>query len=209
MQLYSYFRSSAAYRLRIALNLKGVGYEQIPVNLIKGEQQSSEYLAVNRQGLVPALKLNDSQLLVQSGAILEWLDENFPEPALHPTDSLERAGVRGLCHIISCDIHPINNLRTLKYLTNELGISEEQKTQWYQHWIELGFEALEAQINATPYTCGRSVSMLDIYLVPQVYNALRFEQDMTRFPKILAVYNACNELYAFKTAAPEMQPDAS
>jgi maleylpyruvate isomerase len=198
MQLYSYFRSSAAYRLRIALVLKGVGYEQITVNLMKGEQQSPEYLAVNRQGLVPVLKLNDSQLLVQSGAILDWLDENFPTPALYPTDSVERAGVRGMCHIISFDIHPINNLRVLKYLNNELGISEEQKTQWYQHWIEFGLEALEAQINATTYTSCGSVSMLDIYLVPQVYNALRFKQDMARFPKILVVYNACNELNIFK-----------
>ena len=209
MQLYSYFRSSAAYRVRIAMNMLNVRYEQIPVNLVKGEQQSPQYLQVNPQGLVPALKLDDSQLLVQSGAILEWLGENYPAPALYPTDSVEKAHVRALCQTIGCDIHPINNLRVLTYLTSELGVSDEQKTTWYQHWIALGFEALESSIKASPYAFGDRVTMLDIYLIPQVFNALRFQQDMTAYPKIMAVYNACNELDAFKAAAPGVQPDAN
>ncbi|MDC8830264.1 maleylacetoacetate isomerase [Alteromonas gilva] len=209
MQLYSYFRSSAAYRLRIALNLKGIKYEQIPINLVTNEHRSSAYLKVNNQGLVPALKVNENQTLVQSGAILEWLEENHPQPPLYPSDNNEKAKLRGLCQVISCDIHPLNNLRVLRYLRNELGLSEQQKTHWYQHWIAQGFEALEAHLVATPYAMGMQVTMLDIFLIPQVYNALRFGQDMSGFANIMAVYNACNELDVFRTAAPEVQVDAS
>ena len=208
LQLYSYFRSSAAYRVRIALNLKGVEYQQIGVNLVKVEQRSKEYLALNPQGMVPSLRLEDGTVLTQSGAILEWLEEAFPETRLHPGDAVERAKCRALYNSIACDIHPLNNLRVLKYLSGELGIGDEQKTAWYQHWIALGFSGLEGQLRGAPYALGDSLTLVDVCLIPQVYNALRFNQDMSNYPRIMGVYLACNELGAFQTAAPDAQPDA-
>ncbi len=207
LQLYSYFRSSAAYRVRIALNLKSVEYEQIGVNLVKAEQRGPEYLALNPQGLVPSLRLEDGTVLTQSGAMLEWLEETYPQPRLYPADPIERARCRALCSAIACDIHPLNNLRVLKYLSGELGVSDEQKTTWYQHWIALGFDSLEGQLSGSPYALGDSPTMADVYLIPQVYNALRFKQDMSGYPRIQATYQACNELAAFQAAAPEAQPD--
>ncbi len=208
MELFTYYRSSAAYRVRIALNYKGVQYEPVSVNLLTGEHREKEYRQINPQGLVPALRLQDGKILIQSPAILEWLEENHPTPALLPTDSYQRNLVRSWASIIACDIHPVDNLRVLNYLTGELGINNEQKMAWYHHWIKLGFDALEPQIGPTPYCNGAEISMADIYLIPQVYNALRFEFDMTHHPKILEVYENCNRLDAFIDAAPENQPDA-
>lgn len=205
LQLYSYFRSSAAYRVRIALNFKGINYQQIPVNLVANEQNSPDYLATNPQGLVPALKLSDDTIITQSTAILEWLEEEYPEPSLYPHDSMVRAQARSLCNIIACDIHPLNNLRVLKYLTGELHMSEEQKTKWYHNWIAQGFSSLEQALSSSSYALGHEVSMVDVYLIPQVYNALRFQQDMTNYPNITRIYHACNELDPFKLAAPESQ----
>jgi len=208
MELFTYHRSSAAYRVRIALNYKGIKYSTVPVNLLKVEHRGDDYLRINPQGLVPALRLDDRRVLTQSGAILEWLEENYPSPALLPQDSYDRSMVRGWANIIACDIHPIDNLRVLNYLTGELGVNDEQKQTWYRHWIKLGFDVLEAQVKAAPYCFGKQVSMADIYLIPQVYNALRFKVEMNHYPKIHAVYKNCNALDAFSQAAPENQPDA-
>lgn len=208
LRLYSYYRSSAAYRVRIALNYKGIEYRQIPINLVEDEQNSEEYLAINPLGLVPALQLDDDTILTQSTAILEWLEEQYPEPALYPYDAAARAKARSLCNVIACDIHPLNNLRVLKYLKQELKISETQKTNWYHDWIAKGFWSVEKALSSDPYALGHSVSMVDVYLIPQVYNALRFRQDMTSYPNISRIYHTCRELEAFKIAAPESQMDA-
>lgn len=209
MQLYSYFRSSAAYRVRIVLNYKGIDYQHIGINMLVNEQRSDDFLALNPQGLVPALCLDDGTMLTQSTAILEWLEEVYPEPPLYPQDLIERAKVRMIVNAIACDIHPLNNLRVLKYLKNELGVGDEQKAAWYQHWIAMGFDAVERQISGAPYARGDSISLADVYLIPQVYNALRFKQDMAPYPKILSIYRACNLLDAFAAAAPEAQPDSN
>lgn len=208
LQLYSYFRSSAAYRVRIALNYKNIAYQQIPVNLVTNEQNSIDYLATNPQGLVPALKLADDTIITQSTAILEWLEEQYPEPSLYPRDTVDRAKARSLCNIIACDIHPLNNLRVLKYMAGEFNVSEEQKTNWYHHWIAKGFNSMEKLFSSDMYALGDKVSMADVYLIPQVYNALRFKQDMNIYPNIIRIYHACNELDAFQLAAPESQMDA-
>lgn len=207
MELFTYFRSSAAYRVRIALNYKGIAYTPVPVNLVKGEHRAAPYRDLNPQGLVPSLRMDDGKLLTQSGAILEWLEENYPSPALLPGDSFQRGVVRGWVNLIGCDIHPIDNLRVLNYLTGELGISDQQKQDWYHHWIRLGFEALESKIEAAPYCWGEQVTLADVYLVPQVYNALRFSLEMTPFPKIQSVYQSCNDLASFASAYPDAQPD--
>ena len=208
MKLFGYYRSSATYRVRIALNFKALQYEYIGVSLINGEQRSEAYLARNPQGLVPSLETSDGTQISQSTAILEWLEDEFPDPALYPDDSLSKAAVRSLCNIVACDIHPLNNLRVLKYLVTDLDADEAQKTTWYQHWIRLGFASIEGQLNGASFCFGEEVTMADVYLVPQVYNALRFKQDMGDYPNIMAIYHNCNELQAFEGAAPEMQPDA-
>ena len=151
--------------------------------------------------------MEDGAVVSQSTAILELLEEIYPEQALYPTDAIAKAHVRSFCNIIACDIHPLNNLRVLKHLTTELGVSDEEKLTWYHYWIDVGFTSIENQLSSSPYAVGAVVTMADIYLIPQVYNALRFGQDMTKYPKIIHVYEACNELDAFKTAAPESQPD--
>ena len=207
MELYSYFRSTAAYRVRIALNLKGIDYSLIPVNLLKDEQKSDWYLAVNPLGLVPALRLDDGTVLSQSTAILEWLDETSPNMPLLPAEPLQRSRVRAMANIIACDIHPLNNLRVLQHLVGVLGVSEDAKKQWYHHWIQLGFDALEQQMVKGAYTAGDSLSMADVYLVPQVFNALRFDMAMGPYPKIMSVYKRCNELEAFIKAHPDNQGD--
>jgi maleylpyruvate isomerase len=209
MELFSYFRSTAAYRVRIALNLKGLDYQLIPVDLAGGEQRGADYLALNPQGLVPALRLDDGQVISQSTAIIEWLEETCPSPALLPGGSTERALIRGWVNTIACDIHPLNNLRVLNYLKNTLALDETAKTTWYHHWLQLGFEALEQQLVATPYCAGEQLSLADVYLIPQVFNARRFHFDMTPFPRIRAVCEACHQLEAFKRARPENQPDAA
>lgn len=208
VKLFTYFRSSAAYRVRIALNLKGIAHTMEAVNLLKSEQQSESYLKSNPQGLLPALEVEGKGILAQSLAILEYLEASFPEQPILPVDEWHKAQVRSFAYAIACDIHPIDNLRVLKYLTGELAATEEQKTAWYKHWIEIGFEKLELQIANGPFCFGNTPTLADICLVPQVFNALRFNVDMTKYPKLFAVYTHCNTLQAFIDAAPENQADA-
>jgi maleylpyruvate isomerase len=208
--LYTYFRSSAAYRVRIALNLKGLTAEMVPIHLQKqgGLNRKPEYRAINPQMRVPALKLDSGDVLIQSLAIIEYLDEAHPQPALLPDDLIARAKVRALAQLTACDIHPLNNVGPLRYLKNQLGQAQAQIDAWYRHWILDGFDALEALIEASPYACGKEVTLADICLVPQVYNARRFNVALERFPRIAAVEEACNQLPAFERARPENQPDA-
>jgi maleylacetoacetate isomerase len=212
MKLYGYFRSSAAYRVRIALNLKGLSPEGSFVHLLKGEQRAGDYLALNPQGLVPALVTDEGQVLTQSLAIIEWLDETHPEPPLLPRDPLGRARVRSLAQTIACDIHPLNNTRVLGYLTNTLGVSEEQRNGWYRYWIDLGFEALETRLSKEPATgrfChGDAPTLADICLVPQVANSQRLKMDLSPYPTLTRIDAACRALPAFAAAAPDRQPDA-
>jgi maleylpyruvate isomerase len=210
VKLYSYFRSSAAYRVRIAFNLKGLGYETVPIHLQKegGQNLKPEYRAINPQMRVPTLKLDSGELLTQSLAIIEYLDEVHPHPPLLPRDPVDRAQVRALAQLIACDIHPINNLGPLRYLKNELGHDQAKIDAWYHHWVILGFEALEAMVRPGPYAFGTEVSIADICLVPQVANARRLKVPLERFPKIVAIDAACAQLAAFEKARPENQPDA-
>ena len=211
MKLYSYYRSSAAYRVRIALALKGLDYEYVSVHIGKGRQFEAEFAAINSQGLVPVLD-DGGSLIYQSLAIIQYLDETHPEPRIIPTDPVERNRVRSLALIIACEIHPLNNLRVLRYLTHTLKVTEEQKTAWYHHWVITGFEALEARLANDPrtgrYCHGDTPGFADISLVPQVANARRFAVDLTPFPTIVRIDAACNEVEAFRKAAPQVQPDA-
>lgn len=204
MQLYDYHRSSAAYRVRIALNLKGLDYERLPVNLVAGEQRLADYTALNPQGLVPALVDSDGQVLTQSLAILEWLEERHPEPALLPVAPGDRARVRAMMYAIGCDIHPLNNLRVLKYLTGELEVGEDAKLAWYHHWLALGFAALEQQVAGERYCFGDTVTLADTCLVPQMYNARRFELDLAPYPRLVAISAHLEQLPAFADAAPDI-----
>ena len=204
--LHDYFRSSAAYRVRIALNLKGIDYESRQVNLVEGAQKSDEYRALNPQGLVPALEI-DGHLLTQSLAIMVYLDQRFPEPMLMPRDHVDGAHVRAMALSIACDIHPLNNLRVLKYLTGPLGVSDEQKNGWYAHWIGEGFTALEAMAapRAGDFLFGDTPTLADVMLVPQMFNARRFNVPVDAYPTLLrADENACL-LDAFAAAHPERQ----
>ncbi|CCQ10970.1 Maleylacetoacetate isomerase [Pseudoalteromonas luteoviolacea B = ATCC 29581] len=207
MKLYTYFRSSAAYRVRIALNLKGMKHELIPVNLLKSEQTEDAYTNKNPQGLLPALE-TEQGVLAQSLSILEWMEETSINTPLLPADPWEKAQVRSFCYAIACDIHPIDNLRVLKYLAGELGASDDQKNTWYRHWIVEGFKKLEKTVSNGPFCFGDKVTLADICLIPQVFNALRFNVDMSQFPKLFAIYNHCNLLPAFDAAKPENQLDA-
>jgi maleylacetoacetate isomerase len=213
LKLYTYFRSSAAYRVRIGLNLKGLPYETIPVHLLKngGEQLQEGYRSVNPAALVPSLE-DDGHVLTQSLAILEYLDEVHPETPLLPADALGRARVRALAQTVACDIHPLNNLRVLRYLTRILKVGEEAKNQWYRHWIELGLRTLEVHLNERPETgafChGDTPTIADCCLVPQVFNAQRFDVDLAPYPTVMAIHDRCNELEAFAAAHPSRQPDA-
>ena len=207
MKLYTYFRSSAAYRVRIVLNLKKIDHQLVPINLLKSEQQSADYLHKNPQGLLPALETDDG-VLGQSLAILEYLEEQYPEISLLHGNAWQKAQIRNLSYAIACDIHPIDNLRVLKYLSNELGIDDEAKNNWYRHWIEIGFEKIERMVGNSNYCIGNEPTLADICLVPQVFNAIRFNVDMTAYPKIAAIYERCNKLAAFIDAAPQNQPDA-
>jgi maleylacetoacetate isomerase len=213
MRLFDYFRSSAAYRVRIALNLKGlVPDERTYVHLRMGNQRAQDYLALNPQGLVPALALDDGHVLTQSLAIIEYLDETHREPPLLPADPVERARVRAIALAIACEIHPLDNLRVLTYLIGTMGVSREQKDGWYRYWIDVGFEALEkslARDAATGRYChGERPTLADICLVPQIANARRFEIDMSPYPTLTRIEAACNALPAFANAAPARQPDA-
>ncbi|OEY65958.1 maleylacetoacetate isomerase [Marinobacter sp. X15-166B] len=211
--LYSYFRSSAAYRVRIALNLKGVEYDQASINLVKGEQRETANLRRNPQGLVPSLVTDQGDTLTQSLAICEYLDERYPRPALLPEDAPGRARVRALAQLIACEIHPLNNLRVLKYLVRELGVDEDGKLDWYRHWVAEGFSALEAMLSGGTgggdFCHGDAPTLADICLVPQVYNAERFACDLTPYPAIRRITANCRALAAFAQAAPEAQPDAA
>jgi maleylpyruvate isomerase len=210
MKLYTYFRSSAAFRVRIALNLKGLPYEMVPIHLTKdgGRQFSPEFRAINPQMRVPALVLSNGEVLTQSLAIIEYLDDIQPEPPLLPADALARAKVRAVAQIIACDIHPLNNLIALRYLKRQLKHEQPEIDAWYHHWIIEGFTALEDTIAPGPYACGSQVTLADICLVPQVFNARRLKVPLDKFPKIVAVETACLKLPAFDKARPENQPDA-
>jgi maleylpyruvate isomerase len=210
MKLFDYFRSSAAFRVRIALNLKGLAPERAFVHLRKGEQRSADYLALNPQGLVPTLIDGDARL-TQSLAIIEYLDEKYPEPPLLPKDPAERAAARAVALAIACDIHPIDNLRVLQYLERELQIDTRSRDRWYAHWITLGFDALEPQLTARAggrYCVGDTPTLADICLVPQVANALRGKVPLEAYPRIRAINDACLAHPAFAAAQPSKQPDA-
>lgn len=210
VKLYSYFRSSAAYRVRIALNLKNLSYEMVPIHLQKdgGRHRSAEYRAVNPQMRVPSLVLSSGETLIQSLAIIGYLNETYPQPPLLPADPIERAHVRAVSQIIACDIHPLNNLGTLQYLKRNLGQEQAAIDAWYHHWVLTGFDAIEKMIKPGPYAFGAQPGLADICLVPQVYNARRLKVPLDAFPKIVAVDAACLALPAFDKARPENQPDA-
>ena len=212
MKLWGYFRSSAAFRVRIALNLKRLSYEQASIHLRKNEQGRPDFLALQPQGLVPALD-DDGDVLIQSMAIIEYLDETHPTPPLLPGHPVDRARVRALAQAVACDIHPIDNLRVLRYLAKPLGHDETVVEAWYNHWIKLGFDGIErllADDERTGTFChGETPSLADICLVPQVYNAKRYPSfDMAPYPTIRRVFDACMKLDAFDAARPEKQPDA-
>ena len=212
MKLYGYYRSSTSYRVRIALNLKELDYQQQPVNLLQGEHREGPYRQLNPQGLVPALETDKGEQLTQSLAICEYLEERYPEPSLLPASAVDRARVRAIAGLLAIEIHPLNNLRVLKYLTGELGINEETKLGWYRHWIAEGFDALEAMLAGDPrtgrYCHGDQPGLADVCLVPQVYNAERFGCDLESYPTIRRIHTACNELPTFARAHPDQQPDA-
>lgn len=213
LRLYSYWRSSAAYRVRIALNLKGLDYQLVPVHLVRdgGEQHAPGYRAVNPQGLVPALQ-HGQRLIRQSMAIIEYLDETFADQPLLPATARERARVRGLAQVIACDMHPLGNLRVLQYLEREFRATPEQREAWIRHWLALGFAAIEALLAENPSTgefCdGDQPGLADCLLVPQLYNARRFGLDLDPYPTVRRIEARCLELEAFRRAAPEAQPDA-
>jgi maleylacetoacetate isomerase len=210
MKLYSYFRSSAAYRVRIALNFKGIAYETVPVHLVKdgGHNRRPEFRAVNPQMRIPALVAPTGDVLLQSLAIIEYLEEVQPDPPLLPKDPIARANVRALADIVACDIHPLNNVGPLRYLKREMHQEQSAIDAWYHHWVIEGLEALEALVEPAPYACGTEVTMADVYLVPQVNNARRLKVPLDSFPKILGIEAACLKLPAFDRARPENQPDA-
>jgi maleylacetoacetate isomerase len=207
MKLYGYFRSSAAYRVRIALNLKGLDVEHAPVHLLRGEQRRAEFLSKNPQGLVPALELDDGTMLTQSLAIIDYLDALQPEPRLIPTDALLAAKVRAVALTIACDVHPLNSLRVLKYLKNELQHSQEAIDAWVRHWL-LGLDAIDRMIEPGPFCFGAAPTLADVCLIPQLFNARRFAAPLEHLPKIMAVEAACAELPAFGAAHPSRQADA-
>ena len=213
LQLYTYFRSSASYRVRIALHLKGLPFESVPVHLLKdgGAQHAPAYQHINPAKLVPAL-IDDGHAVTQSLAIMEYLDEVHPQPALLPADALGRARVRALAQAIACEIHPLNNLRVLQYLEHDLKLDEATRATWYRHWITLGFTAIEAILannSATGVFChGDTPGLADCCLIPQIANSRRFQTPLEAFPTILRIEEACLALPAFQNAAPQVQPDA-
>ena len=210
MKLYSYFRSSAAYRVRIALNLKNIPYQMEFVHLAKdgGHNRRPEYRAINPQMKLPSLVLSSGEILTQSLAIIEYLDEVYPEPPLLPADDVARAKVRAVAQIVACDIHPIDNVAPLRYLKTTLGHDQAAIDAWYHHWILEGFDAIEALISPGPYACGAHVTLADLCLVPQVFNAARFKVDMSKFPTIQRIHATCMMHPAFDAAQPSKQPDA-
>jgi maleylacetoacetate isomerase len=210
MQLYNYFRSSASYRVRIALALKGLDYDYLPVHLARNEQTGSAYADRSASRLVPLLVDGDAALS-QSLAIIEYLDETHPSPPLLPADALGRARVRALAQDIACEIHPLNNLRVLRYLVHDLKVSEDDKNRWYRHWVEAGLAAVERQLAASParYCHGDSPGLADCTLVPQIFNAQRFDCRTDHVPQVMRVYEACMALPAFSGTQPAACPDAA
>ena len=200
--LHDYFRSSASFRVRIALNLKGLGYDRVEVSLIAGEQRSDAYLEQNAQGFVPMLVV-DGEPIIQSMAIIDWLDRAYPEPRLIPEDAMPRAVALARAQVIASDIHPLNNLRVLKYLKRDLGLNEQTKDRWYRHWIVEGFDALEAMAGEGRYLGGDTPGIADCCLVPQMYNARRFEVPLGDYPRLVAIDAACMEHDAFRKAHPD------
>jgi maleylacetoacetate isomerase len=210
VKLYTYFRSSAAYRVRIALNLKSLPYEMVPVHLTEdgGYQRKPEFIKINPQMRVPALELSNGNVLTQSLAIIDYLDDVHPEPPLLPSDALARAKVQAISQIVACDIHPLNNLIVLQYLKRQMKHDQAEIDTWYHHWVTEGFNAIEAMMTPGPYTFGAHVTLADVCLVPQVFNARRLKVPLDAFPRIVAVEAACLKLAAFDKARPENQPDA-
>ena len=209
LQLYTYYRSVAAHRVRIALNYKGIAYCSVFIDLESAAHLNDDYLKLNPQGLVPALETDDGILISQSVAILEWLEELHPQPPLLPGDPLQRALVRSAVNSIVCDIHPLNNMSVTNYLQASLGSSPEEVQQWYQQWIYRGFDGIERTLESQSGACcfGDEPGMADVCLIPQVYNALRFKVPMEAYPNIMRVWEHCNGLHAFQLAHPDAQPD--
>ena len=212
MKLYTFFRSSASFRVRIALNVKGIAWESVPVNLPKGEHVEAKFKSINPQGLVPALD-DSGHLLSQSLAIMEYLDEAYPGPKLLPADPVERAYVRAYCQLIACEIHPLNNLRVLKYLKRAYKLDEEGVNGWYRHWIAEGFASMEGFLRSEKrhgrYVFRDQVTMADCCLVPQVFNAKRYECDLAPYPAVTKIFDECMKLEPFIAAQPVKQPDAA
>jgi maleylacetoacetate isomerase/maleylpyruvate isomerase len=209
MELYNYFRSSASYRVRIALALKGLSYDYRAVHIANNEHFAESYAAVSAARLVPLLRDGD-KMITQSMAIIEYLDETHPQPPLLPGDALGRARVRALAQDVACEIHPLNNLRVLRYLVHSLKVSEEDKDRWYRHWVETGLEAVERQLMAQParYCHGDTPTLADCVLVPQIFNAQRFKCRTDHVPQVMRVFEACMQLDAFEKTRPEVCPDA-
>jgi maleylacetoacetate isomerase/maleylpyruvate isomerase len=210
MKLHNYFRSSASYRVRIALNLKGLDYDYVSVHIARGDHKKPPYVDLSADTLVPLLETSNERLS-QSMAIIEYLDETHPEPPLLPEDALGRAKVRALAQSIACDIHPLNNLRVLKYLVRELKVDDDAKNAWYRHWCREGLEAFERQLAQLPeatYCYGETPSLADCCLVPQIFNASRFDVSFVGLPRTMRVYEACIALPAFKLAEPSACPDS-
>ncbi|MDP3139056.1 MAG: maleylacetoacetate isomerase [Burkholderiaceae bacterium] len=211
MKLHNYFRSSASFRVRIALELKGLSYEYVPVHIVRGDHKREPFVSMAPEMLVPMLETK-GQHLSQSMAIIEYLDETHPEPALLPRDAIGRAKVRALAQCIACEIHPLNNLRVLKYLVKDLGIAEEPKNVWYRHWVRQGLEAFErmlAQLPPSSYCYGAAPTLADCCLVPQIFNGQRFDVDFSGLPRTMAAFDACMKLDAFQKAQPSACPDAA
>jgi maleylacetoacetate isomerase len=211
MELFNYFRSSASYRVRIALALKGLDYAYRPVHLAKNEQLAESYASVSASRLVPMLVDDDGRTVTQSLAIIEYLDETHPEPPLLPADAAGRARVRALALDIACEIHPLNNLRVLRYLVRDLKVPEDDKNRWYRHWVETGLEVVERQLVAQPsrFCHGDAPTLADCTLVPQIFNARRFDCRLDHVPQVMRVFDACMALPAFERTRPEACPDAT
>jgi len=213
MKLYNFFRSGTSHRLRIALNLKGLDYDYVAVSLGKEEHLAPAFKALNPQGLVPALVLDDERVLTQTPAIIEWLEERYPTPTLLPSNAEDRARVRAMAALVGCDIHPINNRRVLEYLRKQFACDDDAINAWCGTWITAGFDALETLLAADSqrgdFCFGTTPTLADVYLVPQVESARRFKVDLTPYPCIRAIDQACGQLEAFRHAAPAVQPDAA